>query len=276
MTGDVRVLRRIDRYLDGVPRTVARTEAVGPFTLFVNDGVGWRFYARPTAGATTFTGADVRAVRMRQRELGQPEAVEWLVEVAPGVAAAAEGGGMDVALHPLLLLDRPEPRAPPLPATARVQLVSPEDDIAELHAIAALAFGAPGRRARTIGPGALSAEAARVEDGMVAFTRARMTRALTVTVVATIDGRPVAVGSHNPLQGVTEIVGVATLPGFRGRGLGGAVTHALVRDALERGISTVFLSAGDARIARIYERVGFRRVGSVGAARPSPGSGERQ
>ena len=38
------------------------------------------------------------------------------------------------------------------------------------------------------------------------------------------------------------------------------------RAAAAAGVETVFLSAGDEDVARVYERVGFRRVGSVGEA----------
>ena len=36
-----------------------------------------------------------------------------------------------------------------------------------------------------------------------------------------------------------------------------------MRDARERGLETVFLSAQDDAVARIYERVGFERVGTA-------------
>jgi len=89
---------------------------------------------------------------------------------------------------------------------------------------------------------------------------------LTVAAAARASGVLAAVGWHQPLEGASEIVGVATLPAFRRRGLGAAVTGALVADALERGVETVFLSADDDDVARVYARVGFRRVGTACAA----------
>ena len=55
-----------------------------------------------------------------------------------------------------------------------------------------------------------------------------MAAGLTITVVAEDDDGVEAVGTHQPVGGVTEIVGVATLPSARRRGLGAAVTAALV------------------------------------------------
>ena len=98
------MLERIDRYCDAVPRAQARTEAVGPFTLFVSTA-GSAFYARPRLGlAVPVASGDVIAVRARQRELGLPEAVEWLVETTPSLSAAARDAGLDVTEHPVLVL----------------------------------------------------------------------------------------------------------------------------------------------------------------------------
>jgi predicted GNAT family acetyltransferase len=69
------------------------------------------------------------------------------------------------------------------------------------------------------------------------------------------------------------VVGVATLPTWRRRGLGAAVTAFLVQDAGRRGAEVVFLSAGDDAVARVYERLGFRRVGVHSAAEPPKPAG---
>ena len=53
------------------------------------------------------------------------------------------------------------------------------------------------------------------------------------------------------------------LPRARRHGVGAAITAALVADAHDRGVGTVFLSAGDDAVARVYERVGFVRVGTA-------------
>jgi ribosomal protein S18 acetylase RimI-like enzyme len=78
----------------------------------------------------------------------------------------------------------------------------------------------------------------------------------------------VASGAHNPVGLTTELVGIATLPSHRRRGIGAAITSFLVQDARERGVQTIFLSADTPEVARIYERAGFRSVGTAGAAEP--------
>lgn len=266
--GDAELLRRIDAYLDAVPRSVARTEEIGPFTLFVNEGRGWRYYARPRPGETEFSRSDVAEVRSRQRELLQPEELEWVDDLTPAVGDAAEGDGLSVAIRPLMQLARSAFAPAPGPPEAEIRLASPDDDLASIQAVAKLAFEAPGTDVGPLGADAVAEAASAVEGDTVELTRERIAAGLAVVAFATIDATPVAVGTHQPVGGVSEIVGVGSAPAFRRRGLGAAVTSALVADAFERGIETVFLSAGDETIARVYEHVGFRTIGHVGAAAP--------
>ena len=82
------------------------------------------------------------------------------------------------------------------------------------------------------------------------------------------EGGVLAGGSHQPVGEVTAIVGVATLPSARRRGLAALVTARLVQDARERGAELVFIEAEDADVARIYGRLGFERVGTACIAEP--------
>ncbi|MFD9795169.1 GNAT family N-acetyltransferase [Streptomyces sp. NPDC059070] len=258
----------LEHYYDAVPRPSARAEDFGPLTLFVREGAGWPFYARPTPGHVgPVSPADVDKVRARQRELGAPEAFEWVGEVAPGLRAAAEASGLTVHAHPLMVL---APAAPTPAAHPAVRMLGADDPL--LHAalvLPHLAFAAPGTAVGAAGPAELAAEiGARAGDGRAEQVAGRIRRGETAMAAAFEDGLPLCSGMHNPVGGVTEIVGVGTLPSARRRGLGEAVTGALVRDARGRGASTVFLSAGDEDVARIYGRLGFVRVGTALIAEP--------
>jgi predicted GNAT family acetyltransferase len=83
---------------------------------------------------------------------------------------------------------------------------------------------------------------------------------------------PLAAGGYQRAGDVAEVVGVATLPVARRRGLGGGVTGALARAALAAGATTVCLSAQDDDVARVYERLGLRRVGTAALAEPPASS----
>jgi len=86
-----------------------------------------------------------------------------------------------------------------------------------------------------------------------------------LAMAAAYDDRGAVVGggSHGPRGATSELTGIAVLPRARRRGVGAAITAALVADARSRGVRTVFLSAQDDAVARVYERVGFVRVGTA-------------
>jgi hypothetical protein len=251
-----RDLGELERYYDAVPRSAARVEEVGPFRVFVGTGV-WPYYARPRLD--TFTVADIEAVRSRQRELGVPEAFEWVHETTPGLLDVARAAGLEVLEAPLMVLEALRAPEPPPGITLRV-LAAGDDALGAAQAVQDVGFGAAGT---ATGPEGWSERDAATEQGGQEFLRERLRRGVTVMVVAEGARGPVAAGMHQPVDGVTEVVGVATLPVVRRQGLGGAVTGALVADALERGVKTVFLSAGSEDVARVYARLGFRRIGTA-------------
>jgi ribosomal protein S18 acetylase RimI-like enzyme len=263
------VLDRIETYYDLVPRADSRNEVHGPLTLFVATGPGFRWYARPSLGTGSVTAEDVAAVRRRQRILGQPESFEWVDEITPSLRPAAEQAGLAVSSLPLMVLDRAAVRRPPAPPGTELRLVRPDDDLATIDAVARVGFAVPGTAVGQAGVPALAALAVSATAELLAKQRERLATGRTVTAVAMVGGDPVSVGSHQPREQVTEIVAVATLPAFRRRGLGAAVTGLLVSDALDRGAETVFLSAGSDDVARVYERIGFRTVGTACIAEPA-------
>jgi predicted GNAT family acetyltransferase len=71
------------------------------------------------------------------------------------------------------------------------------------------------------------------------------------------------VGAYTaPLEGFTELVGIATLPDHRRRGIAGAVTAHMARIAFAEGVHTAFLTAADDAASRVYQRSGFHRIGT--------------
>ncbi|HYU58913.1 MAG TPA: GNAT family N-acetyltransferase, partial [Actinomycetota bacterium] len=144
MTDELDLLRRLDAYLDAAPRTAARPETIGPFTLFVNEGTGWRYYARPTPGADAFAPADVETVRARQRALAMPESFEWIADLVPGLADAVRAAGMAISEHPAMVLRSETFRPVPAPDGVAVGAAAPFGDLAVVQAVAMVSFGAPG------------------------------------------------------------------------------------------------------------------------------------
>ncbi|MCB5178153.1 GNAT family N-acetyltransferase [Streptomyces antimicrobicus] len=263
------ILDALERYYDTVPRVGgARAEDFGPLTLFVQEGQGWPYYARPTLGAAAQAGpADVLRVLERQRELKVPQAFEWVAETTPSLRAAVEAAGLHVHAHPLMVW---EPADEAGAAHPEVRLMGAEDPLlAAAVAVPMLAFAAPGTALGEAGPAEL---ATAVTDPSTELRRAHVAAMLasgrTALAVAVRDGVVLCSGQYNPVGDVAEVVGVGTLPAARRQGLALGVTAALTADALARGARTVFLSAGDDDVARIYGRAGFRRIGTALIAEP--------
>ncbi|MFC8451690.1 GNAT family N-acetyltransferase [Kitasatospora sp. NPDC057223] len=269
----------LEEFYDAVPRAGARAEDFGPLTLFVREGQGWPFYARPTRGWTgaPVTAGDVLRVLERQRELGIPQCFEWVAETTPGLRAAVEAAGLAVHEHPLLVLaDEPEadePEAGAGAADAPVRVLGVDDPaLPSAVAVPHLAFGEPGTGVGTAGRAELE-QAVRVcvADGTVARAALRIEAGVAAVAAAVEDGLALCAGQYQRAGAVCEIVGVGTLPTARRRGLGLAVTAALVEDARARGVRTVFLSAADEDVARIYRRAGFRNTATALIAEPAAG-----
>jgi GNAT superfamily N-acetyltransferase len=202
-----------------------------------------------------FTPGDVAAVRARQAELHVPQMFEWVHETAPSLRGAIDA---DVIEVPLLVLDRALWRPVEVPPGTTLRVLD-ADDAALPAAIGVeyVAFAAPGTAP---GPQAIAErDVYEVDAARLAYLRERIRRGTSFTAVAENGYGPVAVGTLRPVGTVAEIVAVATLPAVRRHGLGAAITALLVEHALALGVGTVFLSAADDDVARIYERLGFRR-----------------
>ena len=69
------------------------------------------------------------------------------------------------------------------------------------------------------------------------------------------------------VDAATPEVSMGVLEGSRGRGIGARLLEELITAALERDLDSLSLSVEPDNFARrLYERVGFRRVGEVGGS----------
>ncbi|TFV87891.1 GNAT family N-acetyltransferase [Blastococcus sp. CT_GayMR20] len=254
----------IERYFAAAPLPDARIESVGGLDVPIGDPV-WPYPARPRAGGGPVTADDVRAAVTLQEESALPPALEWVPECSPDTAAAARGAGLTVEELPLLVAVDPVELL--LPAGVRLYVVGADDpQLPHYQRVAATAFATPGGAADV---GDVPLDSSAEARARTAVLRERIAVGRTVMMVAVENGRPVAVGSHQPVDidgnEVSEVVGVATLPRLRGRGLGAGMASALAAHATETA-DMVFLAAGDDDVARIYERVGFARLATTAVA----------
>ncbi len=283
---DTDVFVRLEQFYDAVPRPDARAEDIGELVLFVRNGSGFPYYARPRPGAGASSAADVTAARARQRELGMPEAFEWVHENNPEMLEVARSAGLDVLMAPLMVLEQAA-LVPDLPVAGGViRLLDPASpgygaDLAAAGAVAHLGFGAPASAdPATVAAGGLSITPAGARERDLvpppapesvenARTRTIAGHSFTALVDTAADG-VVASGSYQRAGDVAEVTGVATLPSARRRGYASQLTATLARHALQHGVHLVFLSAFDDDVARLYSRIGFRRIGTACIGEPSP------
>ena len=264
------LLECIQRYYSAAPLTDARIEHAGALDVPLGDPA-WPYPARPTRGTRSkVTVADVRAAATLQREADLPVALEWIPECAPEVGASARAAGLEVEELPLLVADEPVELL--FPAGVRLYVVGADDpELPHYLEVSAVAFAHPG------GPADVQAarpEPDQREGAATAVLRERIATGATVMMVAIERGAPVAVGLHQPVDidgaVVSEIIGLATAPRLRGRGLGAGIASALVAHARETA-DLVFLAAGDDDVARVYERIGFAWLARVAVAGPLDG-----
>lgn len=244
------LLRSINAYCDLAPRATASAEAVGPFTVFVAR-TGWPFYARPALEQPVdapYRASEVRAVFGRQQALGIPLQLEWIHDRAPALADAITAAGGSCVPRPLLVRTSSAPVA--VPDGVTIELLEPDDSrFEQARAAVSAGFG----------------ETDELSDEPMADTlRARAAEGLLRVFGAFgADGAPLGGGTAVPRDRVSELVGIAVRPSARGRGIGAALTCALAADTTAAGARTVWLSATDEQVARVYERAGFTRIGTA-------------
>ncbi|MEZ5115814.1 MAG: GNAT family N-acetyltransferase [Candidatus Nanopelagicales bacterium] len=264
------LLDAVDAYLDAAPRSSARAVDVAAFRVFVAEGSPWPFYARPRRDHPAPTADDVASALAYLRAHDLPESFEWVHERTPALGDLLADAGLRVVLHPLLVAPDGVGRADGGSVAGVAVRVLDADDPAlpAAQVVAELGFAAPGTGVGPAGPADRDARLAVRDPSADDHVRSRVASGLSVVAVVETDEGVVATGTHQPVGDASEIVGVATLPSHRRRGLAGAVVAALAADAVAHGVGLLLLSAGDDDVARVYERVGFARVGHAGAAEP--------
>jgi ribosomal protein S18 acetylase RimI-like enzyme len=116
-------------------------------------------------------------------------------------------------------------------------------------------------------------------EGVIARVRERLPlEPAPLRAVGYLHGEPVATARVSLAGGAAGIYAVATLPEARGRGIGAALTHAVMATGRDLGYRVATLQSSSMGY-RIYERLGFQHVFDYalhlhlpGGARYEPGS----
>lgn len=245
MTKSYALLSQLDDYLDAAPARASVVERVGPYRLYLRrDSLQPELtYARPIRGERPGTLDEISAVTAAFRAHGRSPRWEYLEELNPELAALLVAGGFPPPTPRPLQVVTAESFRQETTTIASIRRITQEETQATDALLASVFGGNP-------------------EEADGSFLRGVLERG-ACAIAAFVGGEPVAAGLHTPLGATTEVAGVGTAPAWRRRGLAGAVTSALVGDALAQGCGCIFLSAADEGVARIYGRLGFTRVGTA-------------
>jgi GNAT superfamily N-acetyltransferase len=245
-------IARLQAYLRESARQRYEAVAVPPFTLFFHpaEAAPHFNYAIPDEPA----GGDLRAplAELRQAFTGrsrQPR-FEFIADFAPDLAPALQAAGFVEESRAILMICTPETYrpAPEVPGLT-VTILDENTSLTDVGAVMAVQH-----------EGFSMTPRAPVSDEEAADFLKWL--AGTTFFLARLAGEPVSAGSLiAPLDGLAEVAGIATLSAYRRRGIAAVITDYALRTAFARGVEIALLTAGDEPAGRVYERVGFRRVG---------------
>jgi ribosomal protein S18 acetylase RimI-like enzyme len=254
---------RIQSYIRENARWISEAIATPPFTLFLrggdnSPGITFAIPDYPIAEGDRATNdqAAVGQAAEVKRSLHQIEEIcaqrqckahfRFLRAFAPELATLLQSVGYAESDGWPLLICTPETFMPAAPvAGLEMVLVTHDSPIEEIkEALDANAMGfdllataATGEEAEEFRPNL---------KGALAF-------------LARLEGRAVAGGMVNPIrEGVTEMVGIATLAPFRRRGIATYLTAVATQAAFDHGVEVAFLVPENEGAQRIYERIGYR------------------
>ncbi|MGP3955919.1 GNAT family N-acetyltransferase [Nonomuraea sp. 3N208] len=228
----------------------ARAHRHEPFTIRFDehdDALPFN-YAIPDDAADPTEG-EVAALVAAFRERARTPRLEYVPQAAPKVEGTLLAAGFTVeGRYPLLVCPPGEVVDAPVDPAVRVELVTADADLWQVAQVMNAAFEAPEATEHDV------ARLRRVLDG----------GGIVAAAVDTTTGDVVGAGqAGSPHHGVAEVAGIAVRVSHRRRGIAGAVTALLTRAGADAGISTPFLTPADDGAARVYARVGYRRVGEA-------------
>jgi ribosomal protein S18 acetylase RimI-like enzyme len=228
-------------YLRGAALRRPNHERSGPFlaTFTEEDDNPYLNYAIPDDDAEPDAAEIAGLIALFEARKRKPR-LEYIAAAAPLVEAAllARGFAVEARLAVMICMRAADVRS--TGATGiEIFAASDEEDLTGAEQAQAEAYGGPshgpaGLR-RTIGQGGVVA-AARESGG------------------GTIVGAGIAMP---PVDGVSEISSIGVRPGFRRRGIAGAMTALLAREAFAAGVSLAWLTPLSRDAERIYARAGF-------------------
>ncbi|MGI2906605.1 GNAT family N-acetyltransferase [Tolypothrix sp. VBCCA 56010] len=241
---------RIQSYLRFAASQQRDTEQIGPFLATFNRHSANPFlnYAIPDDAATPSL-SDVNALIAAYESRGRKPRLEYVATLAPAVEEALVAAGFTVEGRlPLMTCTPGLERWLPVPPD--IELIVPVSDAQMLATV-------------TVQNEAYGESAPSPEDGKRLRDRLRAGEIAVLARVAS-NKEPAGAGVCTvPGNQTTEVAGIGVRVAFRRRGIAGALTTRLVREAFDAGVTLAFLMAAHEEEVRIYTRAGFSTTGEM-------------
>ncbi|HEY9710701.1 MAG TPA: GNAT family N-acetyltransferase [Oculatellaceae cyanobacterium] len=249
-------LRRIEQINTKVTAQFSDVIAVGPFQAQIDPScdITWLNYAVPVAPLGT--KAEVAEVLVELREVfterDRTLRFEFTESLWPTLPEVLQEAGLQLEVSHPMMLCTPADFQPYQATTVQVKRLTEADDTKTLATYLSV---------RNQGFDQDFADEPPTEKE-IAELREQLETGQSRCALAHLDGIPAGVGVTMPMSGICELVGVATLPALRRRGVAATLCTFLVKDHFQGGGELVWLSAGDAIAQATYERIGFHLVDS--------------
>jgi ribosomal protein S18 acetylase RimI-like enzyme len=230
---------------------------VGPFVLRLDEHWDSPFvnYAIPDAGAEPTAAEIAELITTFEQHKRRPR-LEYLPACAPALEHSLLAAGFLVENRATVMCAEPSELRPAPPVEGvTVRRAADQPDLTAVATVQHHAYGEQGE----IGPGEIDWLRATAEAGGL------------ILLAVLQDGTAAGAGLCSaPLEGISELVGLAVVERHRRRGIGAAVASRLTADGFELGYRTLWLEPGDEDVQRMYARLGYRVVGEkLNISRPS-------
>jgi len=248
------LLRRIEAANTQVTAKQREVIIVGSFQAMINPttDLTWLNYAVPIAPLGTSAEVAQALVELRHifKERDRILRFEFTESLWSTLPTALEDAGLRTeARHPMMLCT-PTDFQPYQGSAVQVQLLTPDahpDILAACVTIPKQCFSLNN-----------TAQAPTTQE--INELKEQIYKGMMQGALAYINGIPAGVGFTLPMLGISELVGVATLPAQRCRGVAKTLCSTLIKDHFKTGGELVWLAAGDAIAQATYEHIGFRLV----------------
>src|SRR5687768_16302272 len=241
------VLAKIEEHARLVASRTCDAVESGPFTaLFGADDDPWLSWAVPrgSLGAARELVGPLRELGALFAARGRRLRVEFAGALHPQLPEAMREAGLVPELELPLLACGPAGFRPRPHRDVKARWFAPGDDSAFLGSLMKRGFEAPGR----IEP----EEIERLLAGVASGTR---------YAIAEHTGLPAASGWSSPVETVTEIAAISTLPTMRRRGAAAALASFMTAAHFEAGGTIAWCSAGDNAAYGLFSSLGYDDLG---------------